>query len=58
MALVCVGALLLATISQQAIAFLALCFIIGAASSLIQILVPLVGALRRRRIAGACSVTC
>ena len=45
MAVTCAGALLLAGLSHQAALFLALCFIGGAASSLIQILVPLVGAL-------------
>jgi predicted MFS family arabinose efflux permease len=45
MAVTCAGALLLAGLTHQPILFLALCFTSGAAASLIQILVPLVGSL-------------
>ena len=45
MAVTCVAALFLAAITSNAVAFIALCLLIGAASSLIQVLVPLVGAL-------------
>lgn len=45
MASTCFAALILAAITHNAIVFLVLCLVSGAASSLIQILVPLVGSL-------------
>jgi predicted MFS family arabinose efflux permease len=56
MALTCVGALFAAAAVKTALPFLILCFVIGAAASLIQVLVPLVGvltpAVHRGRVLG------
>ena len=52
MALTCVVALLLASFTSHATVFVGLCVVIGASSSLIQILVPLVGSLTPAAIRG------
>lgn len=52
MAVTCAGTLFLAGFSHNPILFLVACFISGAASSLIQVLVPLVGSLTPAEIRG------